>query len=68
MFIFSVFDRKYSFWGQIWSKKSKLFVEANIQHLDYIKYVKFGGDDHFSVLKLFFQVLPQKFIWHFDIT
>ena len=34
MFIFSIFDGKISFLGQICSKKSKLFVEAEIRNLD----------------------------------
>ena len=44
MSIFAVFGQKYSFWGQIWSNKSKLFVEAEVQHLDWFKYVEFDGD------------------------
>ena len=34
MFIFFVFDHNYHFWGKIWFKNSKLFVEAEIQQLD----------------------------------
>ena len=35
------------FWGEICSKKSKLFVEAEIKNLDYSKYVEFNGHFHF---------------------
>ena len=54
MFTFSVIDRKYPFLGQIWSQKSKLFVESEIwckenlvKHQKVSKYYENDSLQHF---------------------
>ena len=56
MFIFFVFDHNYHFWGKIWFKNSKLFVEAEIQQLDWLERVEFDGN--FSFFPLFWSEIP----------
>ena len=61
MFIFCVFQRKYSFLGNL-LQKSKLFVETEIQDLHQFQYVEFDGNFHFFSSEIPFCVnLIQKF-------
>ena len=68
MFIFPVLNRKHHF-GQIWSRKSKLPVWAEIWDLYKFEYTESGGDVYFfcfgvdvsflSKYNHFFCVIPQ---------
>ena len=49
IFTFFVSDQKYLFW-QIWSKKLKLLVRAEIWCPDQFEYEEFNGDVFFSVV------------------
>ena len=57
MLTFSVFDQEYLF-GQIWFKKSKLSVWAEIRWLEEFEYAEFNGGVQFFCFR------PEKSFWN----